>query len=30
MMPSVVLALTLAATFNVPVETLFQLEPENP
>ncbi|WP_208296514.1 helix-turn-helix transcriptional regulator [Massilia sp. CCM 8734] len=30
MVPSVVLALKLAATFNVPVETLFQLEPENP
>ncbi|NHZ63403.1 helix-turn-helix transcriptional regulator [Massilia genomosp. 1] len=30
MVPSVVLALKLAATFNVPVETLFQLEAENP
>lgn len=29
MVPSVVLALKLAATLNVPVETLFQLEPEN-
>ncbi|MFB9243693.1 helix-turn-helix transcriptional regulator [Massilia antarctica] len=30
MVPSIVLALKLAATFNVPVETLFQLEAENP
>ncbi|NHZ34275.1 helix-turn-helix transcriptional regulator [Massilia sp. CCM 8692] len=30
MVPSVVLALKLAATLNVPVETLFQLEPGNP
>ncbi|MCE3607042.1 helix-turn-helix transcriptional regulator [Massilia sp. P8910] len=30
MVPSVVLALKLATTFNVPVETLFQLEAENP
>lgn len=30
MVPSVLLALKLAATFNVPVETLFQLAPENP
>ena len=30
MVPSVALALKLAAAFNVPVETLFQLEAENP